>query len=124
MKFYHPELASGRWFTFSIAEQLANVGSEYERALRAKGQGDGERFKHALARMLELMDLTIADSRWRNHRLKELCRIRGIACDQLCSEHPEPWARQDLKDYFLQFGILANNERQRARAQTMASVKE
>jgi len=65
VKIYHPELAGGRWFTLSIAEQLANVGSEYERALRAKEQGEGERLKHALARMLELMDLTIADSRWR-----------------------------------------------------------
>jgi hypothetical protein len=123
VKKYHPELAGGRWFTFSIAEQLANVGSEYERALRAKEQGEGERLKHALARMLELMDLTIADSRWRNHRLKELCRVRGIACEQLCSETPEPWARQDLKGYFLQFGILARNEREKARAQGIASVK-
>jgi hypothetical protein len=40
MKVYHPELASGRWFTFSIAEQLANVGSEYERARKAKEIGD------------------------------------------------------------------------------------
>jgi hypothetical protein len=124
MKTYHPELASGRWFTFSIAEQLANVGSEYERALRARTQGDEDRFKHALARMLELMDLTIADPRWRNHRLKELCRVRGIACEQLCSEKPEPWARQDLKDYFLQFGILARNERDKARAQGMAAIRQ
>jgi hypothetical protein len=121
MKVYHPELASGRWFTFSIAEQLANVGSEYERALRAKEENNPERFRHALARMLELMDLTIADSRWRNHRLKELCRVRGIACEQLCSEHPEPWARKDLRDYFLQFGILARNEREKSRSLRMAS---
>jgi len=26
----HKELASGRWFKFSLAEQLANVGSEIE----------------------------------------------------------------------------------------------
>jgi hypothetical protein len=121
MRVYHPDLVNGRWFTFSIAEQLANVGSEYERALRAKEQNDPERFKHALARMLELMDLTIADSRWRNHRLKELCRVRGIACEQLCSENPEPWARKDLRDYFLQFGLLARNERDKSRKLQMAS---
>ena len=115
MKVYHPELAAGRWFTFSIAEQLGNVGSEYERALRAKEEGDKERFGHALARMLELMDLTIADPRWRNHRLKELCRVRGIACEQLTSQEPESWARQDLKAYFLQFAIWARNEHFAAR---------
>jgi len=114
VRIYHPELAGGRWFTFSIAEQLANVGSEYERALRAKEQGDDLRFEHALARFLELLDLTIDDPRWRNHRLKELCRVREIACDQLCNEKPEPWSRADFKDYFLGFGILARNERDRA----------
>lgn len=124
MKIYHPELASGRWFTFSIAEQLANVGSEYERALRAKEQDDRNSFQHALARMLELLDLTIADPRWRNHRLKELCRLREIACDQLCSEQPEPWSRGDLRDYFLSFGILARNERDRALEATALSAKQ
>lgn len=124
MKVYHPELASGRWFTFSIADQLANVGSEYERALSAKQQGDGNRFRHALARMLELMDLTIADPRWRNHRLKELCRVRGIACEHLCSDNPEPWARGDLKSYFLSFGILARNERDKALAAKASAAKQ
>jgi len=114
VKVYHPELAGGRWFTFSIAEQLANVGSEYERALRAKEREDRVAFDHALARMLELFDLTVADPRWRNHRLKELCRVREIVRDQLCSEKPEPWSRPDLRNYFLGFGILARNERDRA----------
>jgi hypothetical protein len=112
MKPYHHDLASGRWFTFSIAEQLGNVGSEYERALRAKEQGDTVRFEHALARLLELLDLTIADPRWRNHRLRELCRVREVVCDQLCSEQPEPWSYPDLRNYFLGFGILARNERE------------
>ena len=71
-KTYHPELAAGRWFTLSLAEQLGNVGSEYERAWRWKQQKDVERFKHAFARMLELFDLTIADSRWGKNRLSEL----------------------------------------------------
>lgn len=98
----------------SAAEQLANVGSEYERALRGKERGDASYFQAAVDRMLELFDLTVADPRWRNHRLKELCRVREIVRDQLCSENPEPWARGDLKEYFLGFGILARNERDRA----------
>lgn len=98
----------------SIAEQMANVGSEYERALRWKERGNASYFEAALDRMLELFDLTIADPRWRNHRLKELCRVREIVRDQLCSEHPEPWSYPDLRDYFLSFGILARNEREKA----------
>jgi len=115
MKTYHPGLASGRWFTFSIAHQLANVGSEYERALSAKEQGNSVRLEHALARTLELMDLTIADPRWQNHRQKELRLVREIICDQLGSEHPQPWSAPDLRNYFLWFGVLANKERAVAR---------
>ena len=124
MKTYHPDLADGRWFTFSIAEQLGNAGSEYERALRAKERGDAVSFEHALARLLELLDLTIADPRWRNHRLKELCRVREVVCDQLCSEHPEPWSYPDLRDYFLYFGILARNERDKALSAGTSSTNQ
>jgi len=44
-KVYHPELANGRWHPMTIAEQLGNVGSEYERALIWKERGDKDRFE-------------------------------------------------------------------------------
>ena len=113
---YHPELANGRWHTMRIAEQLGNVGSEYERALRWKEQGDEVRFEHAFARLLELLDLTIADPRWRNHRLKELTRLREVICGELYSEAPEFIHETDLREYFLYFGILARSERDKAAA--------
>jgi hypothetical protein len=111
MTTYHPDLADGRWFTLSLAAQLGNVGSEYERALRWKERGDEVRFEHAFARMLELVDLTIADPRWKNHRLKELTRLREVICDELCNETREFNSPSDLREYFLYFGILARSER-------------
>jgi hypothetical protein len=110
MTTYHPDLAAGRWFTLSLANQLGNVGSEYERALSWKKRGD----KHAFARLLELLDLTIADPRWKNHRLKELTRLREVICDELFNETPEFNHPTDLREYFLYFGILARNERDKA----------
>jgi len=107
----------------SCAEQMANVGSEYERALRWKERGNAAYFQAAFDRMLELFDLTIEDQRWRNHRLRELCRVREIVRDQLCSEQPEPWSRRDLRDYFLGFGILARSERDRALESKASSAK-
>lgn len=65
---HHPALAAGRWQTLPLMEQLGNVGSEVERAFRAHAQGRGDRFEHALARALELFDLTANDPRWRGHR--------------------------------------------------------
>lgn len=114
MTTYHPELAGGRWFTFSLAAQLGNVGSEYARALQWKRRGDKDRFEHAFARMLELIDLTIADPRWRNHRLKELTRLREFICDELCNDPPEFIHSSDLREYFLYFGVLARSERDKA----------
>lgn len=59
----HSSLANGRWQTFTLAEQLGNVGGEVERALRAHAQGKQDRFEHALDRALELFDLTATDPR-------------------------------------------------------------
>jgi hypothetical protein len=106
---FHPTLVSGRWFTMSLAEQLGNVGSEYERALRRKNQ-PGVHFEKALERTLELLDMTIADMRWRNHRLKELVRLREVVCDELCSDDMT-YGNTDLRNYFLYFGILARRDR-------------
>jgi hypothetical protein len=114
MKTYHPNLAAGRWFTMSLAAQMGNVGSEYERALSWKQRGDADRFEHAFARLLELLDLTIADPRWRNHRLKELTRAREVICEEFYGDHKETPARPNLKKYFLYFGILARSERDKA----------
>ncbi len=108
MQNIHQSLADGRWFTLSLAEQLGNVGSEYERALRWK-QRDETHFQNALDRLLELLDLTISDKRWRNHRLKELVRLREVVCEEFCGD--KRWGDSDLRSYFLYFGILARSDR-------------
>ena len=120
MTTHHPDLAAGRWFTMTLATQLGNVGSEYERALRWKDRGDQGRFQPAFERLLELLDLTIADPRWKNHRLRELTRLREMICDELFNETPEFIHPTDLRNYFLYFGILARNERDKAADAVMA----
>jgi|ERR1044072_3179734 hypothetical protein len=114
MTTYHPDLVAGRWFSFSLANQLGNVGSEYERALTSKARGDDARFEKAFDRLLELLDLTIADPRWKNHRLKELTRLREVICDELFGDTQEFHHPSDLREYFLYFGILARSERDKA----------
>ncbi len=108
-KTYHPELAAGRWFTLSLAEQLGNVGSEFERASRWKRERDAERFDHAFARMLELLDLTIADSRWRQNHLSELKAVRERARQELCSD--EALDSDNLREYFYAFALSAREAR-------------
>lgn len=72
----HKGLSETRWFSFSISEQLGNVGSEFERAASAFQRGDEARFEKAFERMLELLDLTIADPKSRTPcRMRELLRL-------------------------------------------------
>jgi hypothetical protein len=108
----HKSLAEGRWFTFSIVEQLANVGSEFERSASAFQRGDRERFEKAFERMLELLDLTIADPKWRTgRRLRELLRLREEVCDVFHGNEVYGTPINVLKTYFLYFGIAARADR-------------
>ena len=109
MQAVHSNLASGRWHTLKLAEQLGNVGSEYERALRGKERGDTVHFENAFTRMLELLDLTITDPRWKNHRLRELVRLREVVCEELVAEDETLNNSPNLRNYFLYFGILARS---------------
>lgn len=103
----HSNLANGRWFTLTLAEQLANVGSEFERALQWKERGNQKFFENAVARMLDLMDLTISDKRWHNHRLKELTRIREVVREELYQEILDKKSIKGLQKYFLNFAYFS-----------------
>jgi len=108
----HKSLGDGRWFTFSIYEQLGNVGSEFERAARAFERGDRERFESAFERMLELLDLTIEDPKWRRGtRLRELLRLREEVCDVFHGGEVFGTSIETLKKYFLYFAIAARANR-------------
>jgi hypothetical protein len=108
----HKDLAEGRWFRFSICEQLGNVGSEFERAARAFQRGDQDRFENAFERMLELLDLTIEDPKWKTPcRLRELLRLREEVCDVFHGNEIFGTSIETLKKYFLYFGIAARLRR-------------
>jgi hypothetical protein len=110
----HPELAAGRWRTLSLAEQLANVGSEVERAIRWWEAKRPERFRGALDRALELFDLTVQDPRWAGHRRREILRVREEFCRLFFDDNPPPDSAPGLQRYFLAFGVLARRHAERA----------
>ena len=100
-KFFHKELASGRWSNFSLAEQLSNIGSEVNRASKWQGK-DENIFWGAVERALELFDLTLMDSRWKG-RLREIARVREIFCDAVFGEKEYGTSLEDLEPYFFSF---------------------
>jgi hypothetical protein len=101
----HDQLASGRWQRLSLMEQLANVGSEVGRAARWYGK-DPQRCEQPFIRALELLDLTIADDRWRG-RLKELTRARELLCDAMHGGTEYGSDLSTLDHYFLHFAVAA-----------------
>ncbi len=103
----HAGLAEGRWGGLTLAEQLAHVGSEVDRAIVAWEAQRPDRFDRALARALELFDLTARDDRWRGHRRREILRSREEFCRLFFEDPPPSSAVRTLRDYFLRFAMLA-----------------
>lgn len=90
----------------ALVEQLANVGSEVERALGWATKGNREYGRQALERGLELLDLTIADPKHR-HRLKELTRLREVLLDYFLGENQFGSTASSWRSYFHAYGLAA-----------------
>jgi len=96
-----------RWHALPLVEQLAHVGSEVDRAVRAHEAGNTSRFDNALARALELFDLTAADERWRGSRRREILRAREEFCRLFYDDNTPPHSASGLRAYFHTFAVAA-----------------
>lgn len=96
---------SGKWQSMSLPEQLGNVGSDFERALRWKEKGQTQLFIKAANRTLEQLDLTLTDKRWTSYRRQEIARLREETCRSLFTEENNKPA--GLQKYFLSMATLA-----------------
>lgn len=108
MSFVHSELAAGRWQTFTLAEQMGNIGSEISRAIKWKNKND-DIFRNAIFRALELLDLTITDKRWVSG-VKEITRVKEVLCDIVFGEGQYHTRLEDLDKYFSRFALAARKK--------------
>lgn len=104
----HRDLAAGRWWRLSVAEQLGHVGSEISRAIRWTSR-DPERAQGALFRALELLDLTLADPRHRRSiaRLREIARAREVVVDFFAGPNQYGSTGPSLQKYFDAYAVAA-----------------
>lgn len=105
MTYQHKQLQDGGWAKLNLIQQMANIGSEVERAIkwREKNTSFAER---AFNRALELFDLSIQDKK-NQYRLKEITRCRELFAvffvgDNKYQSTPEEWQK-----YFRQFNFAA-----------------
>lgn len=87
------------WHKLSLEEQLGNIGSEFQRWIKTASDKSYEE-------VLALLDITIADKRWRD-KLGELTRLREVICDLAQGSKLYSADARTLEQYFLGFGMLA-----------------
>ncbi len=110
MSYQHKELASGRWKELSLAEQMANIGSEVSRAMRWRKKGNTEFAQRAAVRALELLDLSL-DAGHSYPQLRELARVREAVVDYLFGSNEFASSDALWQSYFDYFNYAARVNR-------------
>ncbi len=91
-------------------EQMANIGSEAERALNWRAKKNDALSIRALERALELLCLTIENNDIPS-RCKELTRLREALLDFFMCGNQFNTTEDFLRKYFLQFARAARKNR-------------
>lgn len=102
----HRELAAGRWQQLSFCEQMANIGSEINRALTWRTKGNEAYSGKALDRAFELLSLTthaLTDP----VRYKELTRLREAINDYFFGNNQFASTELLWRKYFDHFAYAA-----------------
>lgn len=106
MKYQHKKLAGGRWENLSFVEQMANIGSEVERAILWRKKASNSDSQKAFERALELLDLTITSPK-NKKRLRELTRLREVLVDYFFGKNEYSSSNKLWHNYFYPFNYAA-----------------
>lgn len=106
MKIQHKQLAAGKWNELSFLEQMANIGSEVERAIKWKNKNNKEYSRLAFERALELIDLTAIDEK-NKKCLKELMRSRETLADYFIFNNEYHSSDKLWQNYFYAFNFAS-----------------
>lgn len=107
MAFQHSSMAAGKWFEYTLCQQMGNIGSEVGRANRWK-EKDRKLFESAVFRAIELINLTLSDTRWKN-RFREIARAKETLCDAFTGGKEYNSSFAGLEKYFYHFAYAARN---------------
>jgi hypothetical protein len=109
MNYQHRDLAAGRWSQLSFLEQMANIGSEVERALNWRIKKNTDYAQKALERALELIDLTLGNDKNYAH-LREIARMREAIVDYFIGENQFISSESSWRSYFLPFAYASRRD--------------
>lgn len=109
MTMQHKALASGRWQELPLIGQMANIGSEVERALKWREKNNADYCMKAFERALELLDLTLDDPKNKS-RLREIARVREALADYFWGENQFASTVNSWRKYFLDFAYASRRD--------------
>jgi hypothetical protein len=93
--------------------QLANVGTDVDRAISWRNRGDMEYSVKAFERALELLDLTISDDKNNKGKRRELLRVREALVDYFIYSNEYNTSDEFWHKYFFAFAYAAALEREK-----------
>jgi hypothetical protein len=102
MNIQHKQLHNGGWSKLSVVEQLANIGSEVERAIKWRNKNNKEYSTLAFFRALELIDFSLSDSK-NKLRFSEITRLREVLVDYFFGENTYSSSDEQWQKYFYYF---------------------
>jgi len=107
MNTFHKDIKTA-WFSYSIFEQMANIGAEVGRSINWKKKNNEQMSKNAFYRSLELIDFTVADSK-NLGRLSEILKMREILVDYMIGKNIYKSTEENWTKYFYPFNLVARN---------------
>jgi hypothetical protein len=107
-----PSLAS-RWHTLSLMQQLAHIGTDVDRAIRWRKNGDTESAQKIFENALRFIDYTVADPKNRTHRRREILRMREALVDYFMYDNEYGSSDELWSNYFYYFCYAAAREKGR-----------
>ncbi len=102
----YKNLSRVRWSNLTLAEQMANIGSEVERAIKWQEKGNNDYSQKAFFRSLELLSFSL-DCQKNGARLKELARLYEALVDYFKGENIFASSDKLWRNYFYGFNWLA-----------------
>lgn len=109
MSYQHKDLARGRWKEMPFLDQMANIGSEVERALNWRAKNNSDYSRKAFERALELIDLTLEIPR-NFASLKEIARVREAIVDYFAGSNQFMSTESSWRKYFSHFTYAARRD--------------
>ena len=95
-----------RWSKMPLLEQMANIGSEVERAINWRDKKNEANAQLAFERAMDLFDLSLSVSK-EYPRLKEIARAKEAWADYFAGANQFQADAAGWKRYFTQFALAS-----------------